>query len=291
MAITYPISLPSTPGPRTLEWTPVAAVARLASPFTFQQQIQAHQGQLWRVRITLPPMAADTAEEWIAALLSLNGMQGSFLFGDSVRKTPRGVATGTPLVKGAGQSGQTLVTDGWSNSITGILKRGDWIQLGSGASQRAYKVLADANSNGSGEATFDIWPRLRESPADNAPLTIANTKMCMRLADNVMDYSVSVAKHYGFEIDAIEALGVGGAAGGGASSNPSATGTDSIALGSSTHVITHNLGNASAFIVFATANWNSGAINIIAQDADTITIQFANDCTLNPGSLNWSVST
>ena len=206
MAITYPIALPSTPAPRSTEWTPVSAVAAVPSPFTLQSQVQAHQGQLWAVRLTLPSMDNAAAQSWIAALLSLNGIQGTFHLGDSVMKAPRGSAGGTPLVNGAAQTGQSLVTDGWPVSVNGVLLPGDWIQLGSGATRRVYKTLTQVNSNGSGQATIDIWPRLRESPADNAALVLTDTKGTFRLKDNVMDWSVSVAKRYGLEIDAVEAI-------------------------------------------------------------------------------------
>lgn len=206
MAITYPISLPSAPGPRNVEWSPMAAVSSSSSPFTFQQQVQAHQGQLWVARISLPPMAESLGEPWVAALLSLNGRQGTFLWGDRVRKAPRGTAGGTPLVNGAAQVGQELVTDGWPASVNGVLLMGDLIQIGSGATTRMYKILKNVNSNGSGQATLDIWPRLRESPADNAAIVTSEPKCVWRLKDNIMDWSVNTAKHFGLEIDAVEAI-------------------------------------------------------------------------------------
>lgn len=295
MSITYPISLPSSPGPSGLSWANSAVNASVVSPFTRTPQIQAHMGQIWAVRVKYPPMSSDMAADWEATLLALNGILGTFLWGDSARKVPRGVATGTPLVKGANQSGQELITDGWTPGVTGILKASDWIQVGSGLTQRAHKVLKNANSDGSGNATFDIWPRLRESPADNAPLTLTNTKMCMRLADNMMDYEVSVAKHYGFELDMVEALGTSIAVEGGGSggtTGDSATGLDSITFGDFEITITHNLGTVSAFIQYANPNWNGGGWQEISKDGDTITIRFQNACSLMAGGeLNWRVST
>lgn len=206
MSITYPLTLPTAPAPKNVEWLPRSVVAATLSPFTMQQQVQAHQGQMWEVKFALPSMTDASARAWIATILALNGRQGTFLFGDSVLKAPRGSAGGTPLVNGASQTGQALITDGWPTSINGVLLKGDWIQLGTGATQRVYSVLNDVNSNGSGQATIDIWPRLRESPADNAALTLTATKMTMRLKDNKMDWSVNTAKHYGFEIEAVEAI-------------------------------------------------------------------------------------
>jgi hypothetical protein len=114
-----------------------------------------------------------------------------------------GVATGTPLVNGGTQAvtyatakdtwSQTLATDGWTNSTTGILKAGDVITLAgvfsvhpgtkvSTGRLQTFTVLADANSGAStGPATLTISPPIITSgafqtvtaqPADNAAITV-----------------------------------------------------------------------------------------------------------------------
>lgn len=160
---------------------------------------------MWMADINLPRMTRAQAEPWVAALLSLNGREGSFLLGDTANKTARGTATGVPLVKGASQTGASLITDGWTAGVTGILKAGDWFQLGAGTTARLYKVLVDANSNGSGEATLDIWPKLRSSPADNAALVVSSPMGRFMLANNI-DWSVDHAKAYGLSFQAVEDL-------------------------------------------------------------------------------------
>ena len=124
-----------------------------------------------------------------------------------------GVATGTPLVNGASQEvtyaaatgntwSQSLVTDGWTNSTTGILKAGDVFTIagvfavnpvpGEGATGKTampylqqFTVLADANSGAStGPATLTVSPPMITSgpfqtvtaaPADNAAITVMGT--------------------------------------------------------------------------------------------------------------------
>lgn len=205
MPIVYPLTPPA--GKRmSVEWMPRSVVALSASSFTLQTQAQAHAGQIWLARVKLVPMSRADAEQWIAFLLSLNGAQGTFHLGDSVGTSPRGSGSGTPLVNGASQTGQALVTDGWTASANGVLLKGDWIQLGSGLTRRIYRVLNDVNANGLGQATIDIWPRLRESPADNEPLVLSNTAGTFRLLSNEMDYSIDNAQNYGLEFDVGEAL-------------------------------------------------------------------------------------
>ncbi len=206
MAITYPLSLPTNKGLAKIRLTANNVVGVSQSPFTAKQQIYKYTGQFWEAEISLPPMKRADAEYWISFLLKLNGSYGTFLLGDPNGGTARGVATGTPLVNGGSQSGNELVTDGWTNSTTGILKAGDYIQLGSDSSSQLYKVLDDVNSNGSGQATLTVWPDLRTSPADNAAITVSNAKGVFRLSSNAQAWDINEATFYGMTFAAREAL-------------------------------------------------------------------------------------
>lgn len=136
------------------------------------------------------------------------GFYGGFDNYESVHM-PRhtvGIATGSPLVNGGSQNvtyatakaatppnSQSLVTDGWTNSQTGILKAGDVITIAgvfavnpiskqSTGRLQQFVVLADANSGAStGPATLSISPAIITSgpyqtvsaaPADNAAITV-----------------------------------------------------------------------------------------------------------------------
>lgn len=200
MTITYPLTMPTVPAPKLIKITQDAAVAVSESPFDFSQQTFAHQGQRFMADVTLPIMNRAQFGPWAAFFAKLNGRQGTFLMGDPDAKVARGVATGTPLVNGASQVGGSLVTDGWTHSITGILKQYDYLQLGSGATSRMYLVLDDANSDSAGNATINIWPNLRGSPADNAAIVVSACKTVFRLAapfawdaNEVSAYEVSVS--------------------------------------------------------------------------------------------------
>lgn len=117
-----------------------------------------------------------------------------------------GVATGTPKVNGASQNvtyasvkdsnTQTLNTDGWTNSTTGILKAGDVFTIAGVYAVnpvtkqtlpflRQFTVTADADSGAStGPAALTITPAIITSgafqtcsaaPADNADITVVGT--------------------------------------------------------------------------------------------------------------------
>jgi hypothetical protein len=203
MAISYPLSFPSSPNPQRARVVMRTNVGVSQSMFSFSAQKQVHSGQRWEIDLELPPITDQAvAGEWIGFLAKLNGTQGTVLVPDPDRTAPQGVGTGTPLVKGASQTGNSIITDGWTISQTGILKAGDLMQIGN----YMYMVLSDANSDGSGDATFDIWPNLRSSPADNAAITVNNCKTLMRLASNETSWSTDKLKYYGITLVFVEDL-------------------------------------------------------------------------------------
>jgi hypothetical protein len=207
MAIIYPLSFPvAIKVIQSIELRAVNAVAYSRSPFTFSGQAFAYPGQMWTADISLKPMKRADAEQWVAWLISLRGQLGTFLLGDPNGATARGAATGTPLVNGASQTGGSLVVDGAATSVTGWLKAGDYIQLGTNGSSRLHKVLTDANSDGSGNVTLDIWPHIRIAPADNATVAVSSAKGLFRLSSNEQAWSINEAAIYGITFSAMEAV-------------------------------------------------------------------------------------
>lgn len=203
MPISYPLDMPSVPGARRVNLFCVSNVSVNRSPYTFISQVQAHPGQIWGAEVTLPSMNRPEAEQWTAWLLKLNGPQGTFKLGDPLGKMPRGIGTNSALVNGAGQFGQSLTIDGLPISTSGVLLTGDYIEL----EQRLYKVLNDVTSDGSGGATIDIWPLLRNSPADNAVISTKNCKGLFRLTQTTNPvYSADENSLFEFSFSCIEAL-------------------------------------------------------------------------------------
>jgi len=142
----------------------------------------------------------------MAFLLRLRGQSGRFYGGDVTYSSPRGVATGTPLVNGASQIGSTLNTKGWTTGVTGILLAGDYIayDVSSGLRQ-LHMVVVDANSDGSGLSTLTIEPPIRESPAANETVIIASPTCVMALSsDDQAAWDIDTAKHHGLSFSAIE---------------------------------------------------------------------------------------
>lgn len=179
MAITFPLTQPATPGKRSIQWTPRTIVGMNVSPFTGNQQVFAHPGQWLEATVTLPPMADAAAGAWQAFFLALNGREGTFYLGDSVRKTRLGTLAGTITV-GAGAVSNTTTLPVAVGTSTGTLAVGDWLQVSTGSSARLHRVV-QVNS----AASYDVFPRLRSAYANTTPITYASPVGLFRLAGAV----------------------------------------------------------------------------------------------------------
>lgn len=203
MPITYPLDFPTglvaqfQMGLRT-------AVARVESPFSLKEQVYKYSGELWEIEVGLALLPRDLAEQFNAFLLKLRGQTGTFTMGNPNAAAPRGSWGGTPLVKGAGQTGDTLLIDGLPTSTANVVRQGDYFQIGTGANTRLYQALDDANSNGSGEVTLTIAPTLKGSPADNAPVIYNNAKGLFRLNGNIQPFQINNNSFYSMSFTATE---------------------------------------------------------------------------------------
>lgn len=95
-------------------------------------------------------------------------------------QTPNGAGGGTPLVNGAGQTGQALAIDGATPNVTNWLRAGDLLRIG--GLTPVYHVQADVSTDGTGAATLQVLPSIQAAPADNAALTITGVTIHAMLA-------------------------------------------------------------------------------------------------------------
>ena len=208
MAISYPLALPTHTGIAQIELRATNAVAYSRSPFTFSGQAYEYAGKAWQADVTLPSMKREDAERWVAWLISLKGQLGTFYLGDPAATTPLGSArdADTILVNGAVSSGDTIAIDSAPANQTDYLKAGDYMQIGTGTSRQLFKVLTDVDTNGSGQATVDVWPNVRTTITNNASVTVQSTQGIFRLITNEQAFSINEASVYGITFGAIEAV-------------------------------------------------------------------------------------
>ena len=199
MAITYPLATPTSIGIESIELRAVNAVATSQSPFTYKKQIISHGGQKWEASVSIPSVHRDKAAQWKALLVGLKGPVGTFLLGDPDYATPQGTVSGSPTLTGnAGDETVSVV-------MTGTLKAGDYIQLGSGSAAKLHQVLLDQD----GDGTIEIWPALRDtySAVKGNDAVIYNAPQgVFRLANNVTSWSINNASTYGISFEAVEAV-------------------------------------------------------------------------------------
>ena len=195
MAISYPLSLPTNVGMASIELRAKNTVAVSMSPFTYKQQTHSYDGQMWEADVTLPPMNRDDAESWVSFLMSLKGRAGTFLLYDPSAKSARGTATSATVTGSAGDDSLSVV-------MTGTLKAGDYIQIGSASDATLHKVLVDQD----GDGTLEVWPKLRKDRASVA-VDLTSASGVFRLASNDTAWSVDNASFFGISFGATEVVG------------------------------------------------------------------------------------
>lgn len=202
-------TLPTSPGPKSVVFAMHDTVAVSRSPFTGLTQTQIWPGaDYWEVQIALPPMPRSEAAPWIAFFMSLRGQANVFQIGDPGGVSPQGTPIGAPVVNGANPStnnlpgATTLYTRGWQENAFRLLLPGDYLQIG----YRLYTCLDTVNSDASGDASFTIWPSLREQPADGTTITFANTTGLFRLSDNARQWTNDYNRLLTMTLQATEAI-------------------------------------------------------------------------------------
>ena len=164
---TFPAITPST---NTFEL--VANTRTFQSPLTNAIQTSSRKGSLWRASLQFNNLSGADRKVMQAFLVKLNGQEHRFTLHDHSH-TRRGAGGGTLRVNGGTQSGTSLVCDGATASVANYLMSGDYISF----NNELHMVVADANSDGSGNITLSIAPPIRKTPAD----------------DTIVDYTVPVS--------------------------------------------------------------------------------------------------
>lgn len=188
---------------------PIAATITSFSPSyvsvtnSLKRQVRTRGVQAWQLRLYYGAMTrADFAPLW-SFLVSRAGQVADFTVSVPGLNVPRGTAVGTPIVNGSGQSGNTLISDGWAAGAA-VLKKGDWIEIE--GDRKVYQITADVTSDGSGNAYLPIYPALRRSPGDNTTIHTDVVFTCA-LASDLLSADFDQCLHArGFEVELVEVL-------------------------------------------------------------------------------------
>ena len=196
-------SFPLTPSPSAIKIQSLAPT-RVSVSHSLRRSTRTTGAQRWVVTADWEGLTRSQFAPIQAFVIAQRGQWDSFSMVLPGHKAPQGVASGTPLVSGASQSGRTLVTKGWSASVNGILKAGDFI--GIAGQTKVYIVTSDANSDASGNATLNIEPALMTVPTDGAALTVRNVPFTLALASDTIEMGVQPPVLYNFSLSLVEAF-------------------------------------------------------------------------------------
>lgn len=200
MSGTYPAT-PAFAGMKFTSWQPTL----VSLSHSLVRQARSRGGaQRWAIEAEYPPnLSRAELAPILAFALAQRGQYEIFtLIPPALWSTARGIATGTPLVNGAGQSGRTINTKGWSANITGILLMGDFIKFA--GHDKVYLVTADANSDGSGNAAIVIEPAIMSSPANNAAITVANVPFSVSFVSDIQEFDLDPPNKHVFKVSFVE---------------------------------------------------------------------------------------
>ncbi len=174
------LAFPASIRPVSVDWQLVFNTRSFPSPLSNDTQTRETPGARWVCSLSFEHLRRDEVAALEAFIVRLRGAVGRFTLWNHARETPRGVATGTPVVDGAANAGGTLATRGWTPSITNSLRAGDLI----GVNGELKQVVTDANSDANGKVTLTIEPPLRATPADGATITTVKPTATFRLLDD-----------------------------------------------------------------------------------------------------------
>ena len=162
---------------------------------------------LWKAVVTLPPMKRDQAGQWHSFFMKLHGIRGTFLLGDQDGKNPLGaISTSATVTINTGQSigDYQVALTGVGASVTNVFKEGDYIQIGTGANAKLHMIVANANSDGSGNVTVNVEPSLKVAHTQGTSVAITNTKGLFRMDDNELGWSANRVSVYGISFSCTE---------------------------------------------------------------------------------------
>lgn len=199
---------------------------RMESPLSKAQQTLIRPGARWVCRLDFNRRGTTLAPALDALIAEMDGGAQIVELFDWRRPVPRGTAatgatsseftdtttftdgTGfteyasTPeLASAADRGAEVLYSTGWDASAD-VLLAGDYI----GLNGRVYQVVRDVTSDGSGDATLRIRPRLRAAVGAGARITFVRPTSPFRLAVNAVENPTEPGPFSTYSLTFVEAL-------------------------------------------------------------------------------------
>lgn len=159
------LTLPTDPAPAKMGIAMVSAKNTLTPAFGGAEQELLRKGTRYALTFFMPVMTYVQSMEWDDLMAEGDTVLMRVFQPGLVIPNP-----GTPLVKGAGQAGTSLVIDGLPNGY--VIRKGQFLSVVSAGQRFLYRAKANATSV-AGTATVPLRTMLRRPPNDNDVVEIA----------------------------------------------------------------------------------------------------------------------
>ena len=159
------LTLPTDPAPANMAIALVSAKNTLTPAFGGAEQELLRKGTRYALTFSMPVMTYVQSMEWDDLMAEGDTVLMRVFQPGLVIPNP-----GTPLVKGAGQAGTSLVIDGLPNGY--VIRKGQFLSVVSAGQRFLYRAKANATSV-AGTATVPLRTMLRRPPNDNDVVEIA----------------------------------------------------------------------------------------------------------------------
>ena len=183
--------------PSSQSWGLMTNARQFISPLTGAIQTSQRTGNRWQVSLTFDNLTTTQRRTLQAFLARVQGLSENFYLTDHafIRSAD---GAGTPLVNGADQTGNSLITDGWTGSYA--MRAGDLFSVNG-----ELKIATADSTISGGAATIAFAPELRAAPANDAAITRASPTGIFRLSTPISSWSTAPGPIAStFTIEAVE---------------------------------------------------------------------------------------
>lgn len=184
------LTLPTDPAPAKMAVAMVSAKNTLTPAFGGAEQELLRKGTRYALTFSMPVMTYVQSMEWDDLMAEGDTVLMRVFQPGLVIANP-----GTPLVKGAGQAGTSLVIDGLPNGY--VIRKGQFLSVVSAGQRFLYRAKASATSV-AGTATVPLRTMLRRPPNDNDVVEIAQP-MIEGFVRDLGEWSVGVDRLVGLQ--------------------------------------------------------------------------------------------
>lgn len=183
---------------QTVEWAFVQPGQATQSSWTGRSKEQPSGHAWFEARVVVRPLFRTEIYAY-RRFLSLAGLKGNTFRLDAVEEDQSSLTT--VLVNGGGQTGYSLITDGWGGAGTKLLA-GQFITI----ANQLIMLSSDVTADSGGNATLSLASAIRSATAENAPVEVKRPYGLMRIPDTRVGWSVSPGRIYGSSFSCVEAF-------------------------------------------------------------------------------------